>query len=84
MQVAAVRVHAVEAVKLLQIDDDDPSRGGPGQAAAAGETGDEDQVTKEILRVMMSDSSPDVRKAALAAVTKRPGMLDQVQCDRMG
>lgn len=81
-----MRVHAVEAVKLLQIDDDDPSRGGPGQAAvaASGENGDEDQVTKEILRVMMSDSSPDVRKAALAAITKRPGMLDQVQCDPMG
>ena len=38
----------------------------------------EDRVRAELMRAMMSDSSPDVRQAALVAVNKAVGMLDQV------
>lgn len=39
---------------------------------------EDDRVRAELMRAMVSDSSPDVRQAALAAVTKTVGMFDQV------
>lgn len=66
----AVRVQAVAALRPLQFglegDDDD-------------EALKEDRVRRELIRAMMSDSSPDVRQAALAAVTKTVGMFDQAR-----
>lgn len=40
---------------------------------------EDDRVRRELMRAMMSDSNPDVRQAALAAVTKTIGMFDQVR-----
>lgn len=67
-QVAAVRVQAVGALRPFQFglepdDDEEALR--------------EDRVRGELIRAMVSDSSPDVRQAALAAVTKTVGMFDK-------
>ncbi|CAB1120827.1 unnamed protein product [Ectocarpus sp. CCAP 1310/34] len=68
-KVAAVRVQAVGALRPFQFgleagDDEDALK--------------DDKVRSELMRAMVSDSSPDVRQAALAAVTKTVGMFDQV------
>lgn len=60
-----MRVQAVEAVKYLQFTEE-------GQQ-------DDDCVTKELMRAMKSDSSPEIRQAALAAVHKTVPMLDEVR-----
>lgn len=70
IQVAAVRVQAVGALRPFQFgleagDDEDALK--------------DDKVRSELMRAMVSDSSPDVRQAALAAVTKTVGMFDQVR-----
>lgn len=69
-KVATVRAQAVAALRPFQFglegDDDDE------------EALKDDQVRRELIRVMTSDSSPDVRQAAQTAVTKTTGMLDQV------
>lgn len=55
----------------------------PFQFGLEGEDDDEalqeDRVRAELMRAMMSDSSADVRQAALAAVTKTVGMFDQAR-----
>eukprot|EP00903_Cladosiphon_okamuranus_P019411 g17847.t1 len=68
-KVAAVRVQAVGALRPFQFgleagDDEEALK--------------EDRVRSELMRAMVSDSSPDVRQAALAAVTKTVGMFDQL------
>lgn len=68
VKVAVVRVQAVGALRPFQFgletgDDEEALK--------------EDRVRAELMRAMVSDSSPDVRQAALAAVTKTVGMFDQ-------
>lgn len=70
MQVAAVRVQAVGALRPFQFE----LEAGDDEEALA-----EDKVRSELMRVMVSDSSPDVRQAALAAVTKTIGMFDKAR-----
>lgn len=75
-QVAAVRVQAVGALRPFQFE----LEAGDDEEALA-----EDKVRSELMRVMVSDSSPDARQAALAAVTKTIGMFDKVksECSRV-
>lgn len=61
-------MQAVDAVGRLQLDPSEEEDSEEG-----------DQVTDELIRMMMSDSSPDARQAALAAVNKTAAMLDQVR-----
>lgn len=65
-----MRVQAVAALRPFQFglepDDDE-------------EALKEDRVREELLRVMVSDSSPDARQAALGAVTKTVGMFDKAR-----
>lgn len=68
-----MRVQAVGALRPFQFgleagDDEDALK--------------DDKVRSELLRAMVSDSSPDVRQAALTAVTKTVGMFDQVRKER--
>ena len=65
-----MRVQAVAALRPFQFEleeDEDHDE------VALGE----DRVRAELMRAMKSDSSPDVREAALVAVTKAVGMFDQ-------
>ncbi|CAM9724864.1 unnamed protein product, partial [Laminaria digitata] len=66
--VAGVRVQAVAALRPFQfgLEEDEDE-----------DAFQEDRVRAELMRAMMSDSSPDVRQAALVAVNKAVGMLDQ-------
>lgn len=73
VKVATVRVQAIGALRFLQMQltEEEIAEGG------------NDEVTERIMRMMMSDSSPDVRQAALDAVFKTPDMLDQASEQRV-